>query len=98
MKQLKMIRFLSIMIIVFFILFLISHAYLCIRMTYPHPALGIGANSWVDQFLIDLNFILLLFGIPIIFDIITLIVSCILIKKLKTKNQSPKPKLERKED
>ena len=98
MKQLKMIRLISIMVIILFILFLISHAFLCMRLTYPHPTLGIDAYKWQDQFFADLQFILIIFAIPLIFDIVTLIVSCLKIRKLKMNNQVSKPKKEKEEE
>ena len=98
MKKLKIIRFISIIIIISFILFLISHAILCMKMTYPHPMLGIDAFKWQDQFFLDLQFIFLLFGIPLILDIIAFIVSCLKIRKLKLNTQEPKPKKEEKKE
>lgn len=95
MKQLKMIRLMSIMTIILFILFIISHAFLCMRLNYSHPELGIASFKWQDQFLTDLQFILIIFAVPLIFVIATFIVSCLKIRKLKVSNQVSKPKKEK---
>ena len=96
MKRLKIIRFITITILILFFIFLLTDAIVCMNMTYPHPMLGIDAFKWQDQFLLDLQFIFLLFGIPLILDIIAFIVSCLKIRKLKLNTQEPKSKKEEK--
>ena len=53
-------------------------------MEYPHPMLGIDAHNWGDQFRTDLLFILYIFGIPLIIDIVLLVISIV---KLRNKNE-----------
>jgi hypothetical protein len=44
-------------------------------MKYPHPMLGADAMTWTDQFMTDLWFFAIIFGIPLIIDIVLLIKS-----------------------
>lgn len=57
-------------------------------MEYPHPMLGIDAHNWGDQFRTDLLFILYLFGIPLIIDIVLLVISIVKLKNKNEKNAS----------
>ncbi len=84
MKRLKIIRFITITILILFFIFLLTDAIVCMNMTYPHPMLGLDATNWFDQFIGDLTFIFIFFGLPLIIDIIILIITSIKIKKLKT--------------
>lgn len=81
MKKWKTVKKITIVVLILFIIRLIIDAILCMNMTYPHPMLGIDANSWIDQFGVDLAFILVIWGIPLIIDIIFLIISCVKTKE-----------------
>ena len=51
---------------------------------YPYETLGaIMINNWVENFFLEMTFILYVLGIPLIVDIIFLIISTIKIKKLR---------------
>ena len=80
MRKWKIIKFITLIILIVFIMYLIFDAIICMNMNYPHPMLGIDAYTWLDQFILDLKFIFILFGIPMIIDIIFLIKA---IKNLK---------------
>ena len=80
MNKWKIIKFITLIILIVFIMYLIFDAIICMNMNYPHPMLGIDAYTWLDQFILDLKFIFILFGIPMIIDIIFLIKA---IKNLK---------------
>ena len=86
MKRLKIIRFITITILILFFIFLLTDAIVCMNMTYPHPMLGLDATNWFDQFIGDLTFIFIFFGLPLIIDIIILIITSIKIKKFKDKS------------
>lgn len=65
-------------------------------MDYPHEVLGILAKNWTSQFIIDLVFILLSFGIFLIIDIIVLILATQKIKKLENEKNEITNKRRRK--
>lgn len=79
----KIIRGITIGVLVLFFIRVIIDIINCMNMKYPHPMLGIDAYKWTDQFAVDMAFILYIFGIPLIINIVLLIVSCVKIKKLK---------------
>lgn len=81
MKKWKTVKKITIVVLILFIIRLIIDAILCMNMTYPHPMLGIDANNWIDQFCVDLAFILIIWGIPLIIDIIFLVISCVKTKE-----------------
>lgn len=86
MKKWQIIKSVTIIILVIFVGYLICDAVKCTQMSYPHPILGSDiAYNWIDHFIIDLGFIFVGFGLPIIIDIILLIVSIIKITKYKNK-------------
>lgn len=82
MKKWKIIKLVTIAVLIVFLIRLVIDAIICINTTYPHPMLGVEAYKWTDQFGVDLLFILVIWGIPLIIDIIFLIISCIKIKKI----------------
>ena len=81
MKKWKITKRITISVLILFIIRLIIDAILCMNMNYPHPMLGIDAYNWIDQFTVDLIFILIIWSIPLIIDIVLLIISCVKIKK-----------------
>ncbi len=81
MKKWKTVKKITVVVLILFIIRLIIDAILCMNMTYPHPMLGIDANKWTDQFGVDLAFILVIWGIPLIIDIIFLVISCVKTKE-----------------
>lgn len=81
MKKWKIIRIITIAIIILFIAYVIIDAIVCMNMVYPHPMLGIDAYNWLDQFKVDLAFMMIIWGIPLLIDIALLIVSVLKIKK-----------------
>ena len=52
-------------------------------MKYPHPMLGIDAYNWLDQFKVDLFFLIIMWLIPLVINIALLIISTVKIKKLE---------------
>lgn len=86
MKKWKIIKIITIAIILLFIIYIILNAIVYINMKYPHPMLGIDANNWLDQFGVELVFIMITWGIPLIIDIVILIISILKIKKLGSEN------------
>ncbi len=82
MKKWQIIKYITITILVAFIIYIIFDAVKCMQMNYPHPTLGTDAHNWFDQFRVDLIFILITCGIPLIIDIILLVKST---KKLSSK-------------
>lgn len=79
----KVIRNITISLLVLFVIYLIIDVTCCINMEYPHPMLGIDAYNWMDQFRTDLIFTLYLFGIPLIIDIVLLVISIVKLKNKK---------------
>ena len=75
MKNWKLIKIITSIILIFSILYLIYDAISCMNMKYPHPMLGADAMTWIDQFMTDLWFFATIFGIPLIIDIVLLIKS-----------------------
>ena len=65
-----------------FFIYLIIGLINSINSTYPHPMLGIEAYTWLDDFRIYLMLSLMIFGIPLLIDILLLILSIIKLKKL----------------
>lgn len=88
MKKWKVIRAITISLLILFIIYLIKDAVGCINMEYPHPMLGLDAHNWGDQFRTDLLFILYIFGIPLIIDIVLLVISIVKLKNKNEKNAS----------
>lgn len=79
----KVIRNITISLLVLFVIYLIIDVTCCINMEYPHPMLGIDAYNWMDQFRTDLIFTLYLFGMPLIIDIVLLVISIVKLKNKK---------------
>ena len=77
----KIVKICTTVFLILFIIRLIIDAIMCMKMTYPHPMLGIDANNWTDQFFVDIAFILVIWGVPLIIDIILLVISCVKTKK-----------------
>jgi hypothetical protein len=80
MKKWKIIKLVTLLLLIIPVIYLIYDLIICLNMTYPHPMLGVDANNWFDQFSLDVIFFLVVFFIPILIDIILLIISC---KKLR---------------
>ena len=87
-KKWNIIRNITVSLLVLFVIYLIIDVICCINMEYPHPMLGIDAHNWGDQFRTDLLFILYLFGIPLIIDIVLLVISIVKLKNKNEKNAS----------
>lgn len=85
MKKWKIIKIVTIIILIIFMIYLICDAVACISLEYPRPTLGIDTHNWIELFIIDVVFIFITFGIPIIIDIILLIISIIKLKKCRNK-------------
>lgn len=85
MKKWKIIKIITLIVLLAFIMFLVLDAIICMKMSYPHPMLGMDAYTWIDQFKVDLMVIFIELGIPLIIDIIFLIISIIKIKKIESK-------------
>lgn len=86
MKKWKIIRFITITFLIIFFLYLISDVINCINMSYPHPMLGIDAHNWIEQFTVDITFIMIIWGVPLIIDVVLIIIS---INKIKN-GKNPK--------
>ena len=85
MKKWKRICIITIFIFVIFIgvvLWNLISAYTA-KVSYPYPALGIDINNWFDMFSLRMAFVIYIFGIPMIADIVLFIISIIKIKKTK---------------
>ena len=82
-KKWKIIRTITTVILIIFLLYILVDMVVCMKMTYPHPMLGIDALNWTDQFMTDLKIIMLVWTIPLLIDIIFLVLSIIKIKKEK---------------
>ena len=80
-KKWRITKKVTIAILLVFLIHLVIDAIICMNMTYPHPMLGIDAYKWTEQFTVDLVFILIIWGIPLIIDVVFLIISCIKTKK-----------------
>ena len=83
MKKWKIIKIITILVIVAFYIRVALLAYSDMNMTYPTDILGMKTYDWTDQFAIDFVFILIIWLIPLIIDITLLIIAS---KKLKKKN------------
>lgn len=81
MKKWKFIRIMTIIILILFFIYIICDAIICINMKYPHPMLGIDAYNWLDQFKVDLFFLIIMWLIPLVIDIALLIISTVKINK-----------------
>lgn len=83
MKKWKIIRIITIIVPILFIIELLFDLILCINMKYPHDALGIDVYNWFDQFTIDFAFIIVTWIIPLLISLIFFIIST---KKIKKNN------------
>ena len=82
MKKWKIIRVITIIVLVLYFVRIIADLVACLRMSYPHPMLGVDANWWGDQYSLDLAFFFTAFGLPLVLDIVLFIIST---KKTKEK-------------
>lgn len=87
MRKWKIIRFITIVFFIIFFLYLLSDAVNCMNMSYPHPMVGIDASNWIEQFTVDLLFIMINWGIPLVIDIVLMIIFVIKVKKLKVQKK-----------
>lgn len=89
MKAWKIIKWITIIILLVFMGFLIFDAIKCYtaNISYPTDAMGIDINSWSELFLIHLGFILVMFGLPLLIDVILLIISIIMIPTKENNNK-----------
>lgn len=83
MKKWKIIRVIAILFLLIFLLYLLSDAVICMNMVYPHPMLGIDASNWIEQFFVDLVFIIIIWWIPLIVDTVLIIISIVKLRKVK---------------
>ncbi len=83
MKKWKIVKFVTLIVVIIFIIYLVFDAIACMNMNYPHSMLGIDANTWLDQFVVDLAVIFATFGIPLIIDTVLFIIAMRKIKKFK---------------
>lgn len=84
MKKWKIVKTITIVILILAIAYLLYDLFICLSIDYPVPMLGVDAYNWTDLFLVDCMFFFFVFGIPLVIDIILLIVSLVKIKKIKT--------------
>ena len=92
MKKWKIIRIITIIILVLASIYITIDAINCMNMSYPHPMLGIDAYKWTDQFFMDLYFIAIIGVIPLLIDTTLLIISCKKIKGNRKKDMNEKEK------
>ena len=85
MKKWKLIRAITTVILIIFIVIVLWNfiSDYTAKVKYPYPALGIDINNWFDRFCMNLGFLLYIGGIPMIIDIVFMIISIIKIKNLK---------------
>ena len=85
-KKWIIIRYISIMVIISFIIAVVFDIYKCLHLVYPLPMMGVDAMNWTDKFLFDLVFIIIGWSIPLIASIVLLILSFKKTKKIKNSN------------
>lgn len=78
MKKWKIVRMITIIILIMILFFVIQDIITCMNMEYPRPMLGIDAYNWTDQFRVNFIFCYL---VPLIVDIIIFVISC---KKIRS--------------
>lgn len=85
MKKWKVIKRITIGVVIVFITIVGINATSCYMYDgpYPYPALGIDVHNWYEQFYINMTFMLYIWSIPLIIDVILLIISIIKIRNLK---------------
>lgn len=82
-KKLKMIRNITLGLLICFALFLMCVGILqFLDGNYYSDNMGVTVFYWYDRFLIELGFYLYMFGIPVIIDGIICVYSIIKIKKI----------------
>ena len=84
MKKWKIIKNITIVLLIIFLIIVILDLIQCISLEYPQPMLGIDARNWMDLFRVDLLFMLIYWAIPLIISIVLLIISILKIKKYES--------------
>lgn len=77
----KTIRIFCLLLLAVFAAGLVLDAIKCMGRDYPMPMMGIDACNWADAFCIDLAFIMLIGGLPVLAVIVLLILSCVKLRK-----------------
>lgn len=85
MKKWKIVKRITIGVIIVFIVMVGINAISCYMYdgTYPYPALGIDVHNWYEQFYLNMAFMLYIWIIPLVIDILLLIISIVKTRKLK---------------
>ena len=86
MKKWKLIRCLTIIffIILFFYIFFVAYSSYQSNAVYPHENLGITVFNWVEDFEMELAFIIYVLWIPIVINFILMLISIFKIKHYKS--------------
>lgn len=86
MKKWKLIRCLTIIffVILFLYIFFIAYSNYQSNAVYPHENLGITVFNWVEDFEMELAFIVYVLWIPIVINFILMLISIFKIKHYKS--------------
>ena len=82
MNKWKIIKYITIIFLLLFLIYVFGLFIQCYNYTYPAIAMGIKINNWYENFFMELFMILYIIAIPLVVDIVLLMIS---IKKLKSK-------------
>ena len=82
MKKWKIIKYVTLSILILFLIYILWLLGICINDSYPSEFLGATVHNWFEAFIINLVFKLIVYSIPLLLVIILFIVS---IKKTKIK-------------
>ncbi len=80
----KIIRLICIILLGMFAGYLIYRAIKCMGYQYPMPMMGVDAMNWTEAFFMELVFTMIIAGIPAAAVLIMLILSFIMIKRIRS--------------
>lgn len=81
MKKWRIIKIVTISLLIIFVAWQAVDAWKCTKMTYPHLVMGMDAGNWFDQYLVNLAFTLMAVGVPLIIDVVLMVISIIKTRK-----------------
>lgn len=87
MNKWKNIYKITLVLLILFFILIIYKAILkyTANVTYPYLALGTDIYNWCDAFKLEVGFIMYILGIPLMIDVVLLVISVIMIMKIKNK-------------
>lgn len=82
MKNWKRVFYITLAILIVFLIYVGFLAWNCysVNLTYPRPAMGVDINNWIEYFVMELWVRLIVFGVPLLIDVVLLIKSIVKIK------------------